>query len=122
DVVLSQVLIETVILDVQMNNTLNYGVSAVQHPKDLNSNGSKVGGGFVNGNGSLNALQDFFSAAGTNALSSGLNYFGSYNGKVDVAVQALASDSRVNVIQKPRILTSHATPGSIFVGGTIPYV
>src|SRR4029077_3367885 len=34
----------------------------------------------------------------------------------------LASDSRVNVIQKPRILTSHATPGSIFVGGTIPYV
>jgi general secretion pathway protein D len=41
---------------------------------------------------------------------------------MDVAVAAAASDSRINVIQKPRILTSHATPGQIFVGQTVPYI
>jgi general secretion pathway protein D len=37
-------------------------------------------------------------------------------------ITAAASDSRINVVQKPRILTSHATPGSIVVGNTVPYV
>ena len=34
----------------------------------------------------------------------------------------MASDNRVNVIQKPRIQTSHATDGHIFIVNTVPYV
>jgi general secretion pathway protein D len=125
DVVLSQVLIETVIMDVQIGNTLAYGVSAGQHPQ-TNSAGSAIGGVYNNGGGPLSTLSQFFGTGLTNGSafpsSSGLNYFGSYRGDIDVAVQAAATDSRINVIQKPRILTSHATPGSIFVGSTVPYV
>jgi general secretion pathway protein D len=125
DVVLSQVLIETVIMDVQIGNTLAYGVSAGQHP-ETNSSGSAIGGVYNNGGGPLSTLAQFFGTGLTNGAafpsSSGLNYFGSYRGDIDVAVQAAATDSRINVIQKPRILTSHATPGSIFVGSTVPYV
>ena len=39
-----------------------------------------------------------------------------------IQLQAAASDGRVNVIQKPRIQTSHATPAPIFIGSTVPYV
>ena len=38
------------------------------------------------------------------------------------ALAAAAQDARVHVIQEPRILTTHATPASIFVGNTVPYV
>ncbi|HLP77440.1 MAG TPA: secretin N-terminal domain-containing protein, partial [Candidatus Paceibacterota bacterium] len=127
DVVLSQVLIETVIMDVQMGNSLAYGVSAGQNVK---SNGTGMVGGVYNNSGNttpLSTLSQFFTGSGSNLSgafpsSSGLSYFGRYKGDMDVVVQAAATDSRINVIQKPRILTSHATPGSIFVGNTVPYV
>jgi general secretion pathway protein D len=129
DVVLSQVLIETVIMDVQIGNSLAYGVTAGQHPNTFRNgtNGapSTIGGVYNNGSGGLGTLGDFFSGGLTNGFptgNSGLSYFGRYRGDIDVAIQAAASDSRINVIQKPRILTSHATPGAIFVGNTVPYV
>ena len=37
-------------------------------------------------------------------------------------MNALASDSRVNVVQRPRVLTSHATPGNFQVGSVVPFV
>jgi type II secretory pathway component GspD/PulD (secretin) len=40
----------------------------------------------------------------------------------DLAANALATDSRVNVVQRPRVLTSHATPGSFQVGSEVPFV
>jgi general secretion pathway protein D len=40
----------------------------------------------------------------------------------DFAVQAIATDGNANVISRPRIQTSHAIPGNIFVGETRPYV
>ncbi|HYG21710.1 MAG TPA: secretin N-terminal domain-containing protein [Verrucomicrobiae bacterium] len=125
DVVLSQVLIETVIMDVNMGNTLNYGVTAGQHPK---TNALGTIGGVYNNGGSLGTLANFFGGVSTNGggsafpQSSGLTYMGRYKGDLDVVVTAAATDSRINVVQKPRILTSHATPGSIFVGSTVPYV
>lgn len=123
DVVLSQVLIETVIMDVNMNNTLDYGVTAGQHPK---TNALGTIGGVYNNGGSLGTLAGFFQGVATNGSSfpqsSGLTYFGRYKGDLDVVLTAAATDSRINVVQKPRILTSHATPGTIFVGSTVPYV
>jgi general secretion pathway protein D len=141
DVVLAQVLIETVIMDVSLGDTFNLGVSAGQSPKTFGS--TFTGGGVVNNGSSglgtggsfLNGLiSQIVSNASTGALttnlvpgypnSDGLSYFGKL-GKgttFDVAVSALATDNRVNVIQKPRIQTSHATPASIFIGSTVPYV
>lgn len=121
DVVLAQVLIETIIMDVSFGNEFTLGVTAGQAPR---TKGDIRSGGFYNNNGELGTLNSFLSpSAITNfPTGSGLNYFGRFGGDLDVVVSALASDSRVNVIQKPRIQTSHATPASIFVGSTVPYI
>ncbi len=38
-------------------------------------------------------------------------------------MEAVAGDSRVNVLSRPRIQTSHAVPADLFIGNTItPYV
>lgn len=131
DVVLAQVLIETVILDVQLDNGWNYGISAGQQPKTTGAfqTAGTVNSQDVAGNTPLSTLSQLFGnvASGTNLagglpVASGLSYFGRYKGGVDLALQAAASDSRVNVVQTPQILTTHATPGQIFVGSTVPYV
>jgi general secretion pathway protein D len=122
DVVLAQVLIETIIMDVSVNDSLAFGLSAIQTPKDFNNN--------VAGAGAVNAKQFFnFSqnqTGDTNAFSdligTGLRYFTKVDQNYYLQVQAAASAGKVNVIQKPRILTSHATPGSIFIGNTVPYI
>jgi type II secretory pathway component GspD/PulD (secretin) len=122
DVVLSQVLIETIIMDVSLGNEFSLGVTAGQAPRTKDDIRS---GGFYNNSGQLSTLNSFLNSSVTNGVfptGSGLNYFGRFGGDLDVAVNALASDSRVNVIQKPRIQTSHATPASIFVGSTVPYI
>jgi general secretion pathway protein D len=127
DVVLAQVLIETIIMDVSLDDSWAFGVSAGQYPKT--SGKATVGGVYNNPSGTpLDTLSQFFSKSSGSNVSSifpgsdGLSYFGRWNGDLDVAVQALASDNRINVIQKPRIQTSHATDGHIFIGNTVPYV
>ena len=120
DIVLAQVVIETIIMDVALDDTYNFGVSGVQTKRQFG--GSFAGAGGMN----ANKFFDFAGAGATNAagdlLGSGLRYFGKVNDDIYVTVEAMASDGRVNVIQKPRIQTSHATPASIFVGSTVPYV
>jgi general secretion pathway protein D len=123
DVVLAQVLIESIILGVSADNSLELGVSAYQAPKSLGDN--VVGGGaMANDKDALAAAQDFFSSSSTNAISTlgGLNYFGRFNKDWTVAVKALSSRGKTEVIQRPVIMTTHATPGSFFVGSTVPYV
>ena len=127
DVVLAQVLIETIIMDVSLDDSWSFGVSAGRPPHE---NGKLTTGGVYNNPGGtpLDTLSQFFSkSTGSNVSSifpgtTGLSYFGRYNGDLDVAVSAFAKDNRVNVIQKPRIQTSHATDGHIFIGNTVPYV
>lgn len=127
DVVLAQVLIETIILDVSLGNDWSLGVTAGQAPRtkaDLQQ------GGLYNNSGQLGTLNDFLGQISTATNlnggifpnASGLNWFGRYGGDLDIAISALAADSRINVIQKPRIQTSHATPASIFIGQTVPYI
>ena len=123
DVVLAQVLIESIILGVSTDNSLNLGVSAAQAPKSLGPN--VVGGGaMANDKDALAAAGDFFNSSSTNAISAlgGLNYFGRINQDWTVAVKALSSRGKTEVIQRPVIMTTHATPGSFFVGSTVPYV
>jgi type II secretory pathway component GspD/PulD (secretin) len=119
DVVLAQVLVETVIMDVSIGSALDFGVSAIQPPA---SRGTFTGAGGMN----ANKFFDFQNASSTNALGqllgSGLRYFGNFNDDIYVTVEAMAQDGKANVIQKPRIQTSHATPASIFIGETVPYI
>lgn len=123
DVVLAQVLIESIILGVSADSSLDLGVSAAQAPKSLGKNVTG-GGAMANDKDALAAAGDFFSGSGTNAISAlgGLNYFGRINQDWTVAVKALSSRGKTEVIQRPVIMTTHATPGSFFVGSTVPYV
>jgi len=116
DVMLAQVLIEAIILEVNLGDTLNVGVSAVQHPKKFGEDFS--GAGVVNnGQPFLSGLTNFPGTTG-----SGFSYFGRLGQDFDVAINALATDNKVNVLSRPRIQTSHAIPGSFFIGQTLPYV
>ena len=112
DVVLAQVLVETIIMDVALGSSLDLGVSALQ-PVTTKSSASGAGG--MN----ANKFFDFQNASATNALGqllgSGLRYFGNFNDDIYVTIEAMAQDGKANVIQKPRIQTSHATPASIVI-------
>jgi general secretion pathway protein D len=134
DVLLSQVLIESAIIDVQLDKGLQVGVSAAQNPKTFSpSQGIAGGGGSVNGPSFL----QFLGAAATNGnyslstnsssifgnvLAGGLSYFGNIGPTWDLALQAAATDNSSTIIQRPRIQTSQAKAASFFVGQTVPYV
>ncbi|MGA2241437.1 MAG: secretin N-terminal domain-containing protein [Verrucomicrobiota bacterium] len=129
DVLLSQVLIESVIMDVGINHSWNLGVSVAQNPKNLKPSVPIIAGGGMN-NGQT--FSDFLnknlsvstnsSSSFANSLPGGLSYFGNIGPTWDVALQAAAADSTVSVIQRPRIQTSQAKAASFFVGQTVPYV
>lgn len=127
DVLLAQVLIESIIMDVGIGNTLSAGVSAVQKPKQFGNSNITGGGASYNGNSFLSTIQSLstngtaISSFGTN-LTSGLSYFGSIGDTWDIAVRAAESDTSANIIQRPRIQTSQAKPAQFFVGQTVPYV
>ncbi len=133
DVLLAQVLIESIIMDVDIGNNFSAGVSAVQHPKQFNNSNVAGGGVMNNGNTSfLSVIQNLvtngngssigktFSLA-TNAAS-GLSYATTIGDTWDIAVKAAESDTTANILQRPRIQTSQAKPAQFFVGQTVPYV
>lgn len=114
DQLLAQVLIEAIIMDVTITDNRALGVSALMH--------EQTSGKFTSA-ASANGGTDYGSAL-TNISSSGspLNYMGKWGGDLDVAVKALAANGRGNVLQTPRVQTSHAIPASFFTGETVPYV
>ncbi len=124
DVLLSQVLIESVVMEVSLGHNWNVGVSAVQQPSAINSPNFKGAGVINNGQSFFNFVTNGLVASGTNsALANGLSYFGQIgDSDYDIAVQAAASDSSITIIQKPRIQTFQAQPASFFVGSTVPYI
>jgi general secretion pathway protein D len=131
DVALAQVLIEAIVMEVSLDSGRQLGVSYLQKP---HSSGQFTGaGGFNNGTPFLNPNNFISTITGTNGTSTtsnvgipnlpgGLSYFGTFGNSFDVAMTAVATDSTVNVISRPRIMTSHAVPGSFFVGNTVPYI
>ncbi len=118
DVVLAQVLIESIILEVSTNDSLNYGVSAGQ-PRTQNGKLSSFGG-MNNGQNFPNSATNALSAI--NSLPGGFSYFGQWGNDLDVAVTAIAKNGTVNVLSRPRVQTSHAVPATLKIGNTVPYV
>jgi general secretion pathway protein D len=121
DVVLAQVLIEAIIMEVSLDNTLNYGISYLQS--------NPQGNNYFSGIGAINNGQFFrqnaFTAAGTNVASglpSGFSYAARFGNDFEAAATAIATDNRINVLSRPRIQTSHAVEANLFVGETRPYI
>ncbi len=129
DVVLAQVLIEAIIMEVSLDDTKNLGLSYQQQPKKFGGD-VRGAGGVLNNNNFLNPVVGSLFAGATNSsapiltsgLPGGFSYFTTIGNSFDVALTAIATDSRVNVLSKPRIQTSHAVPANLFVGQTVPYV
>ena len=121
DVVLAQVLIEAIIMEVSLDDSRNVGVSYLQHPK---GNGYVTGVGGINNTPFLND-SNFGGAGGTNgvaSLASGFSYLAHFGNDFDATVTAIAQDSTINVLSRPRIQTSHAVQADLFIGDTVPYV
>ena len=120
DVVLAQVLIEGVVAEVSVGDSETLGVSMQQKRPTT--------AGDFTGIGALNPVKlgenGFFRSVGTNGVSmaEGLTYYAQVGEDLEVLIRALASDRRAQIIQRPRILTSHAKEASIFVGQTRPYI
>jgi general secretion pathway protein D len=111
-------------MDVSLDDSWALGISAAQTPRDFSGDFSGAGG--MNLKRFTDVAGGGGSGGGTNAftdlIGTGLRYFGKVDDGIFIQLEAAASESRVNVIQKPRIQTSHATPASIFIGSTVPYV
>src|SRR6266404_196031 len=108
-------------MEVSLDDTLNYGISYLQQPR---TSGKLTTAGGVN-NGQQFANFGNFGSLGTNgasSLASGFSYFGKWGNDFDVALEAIATDSRINVLSRPHIQTSHAVEANLFVGETRPYI
>jgi len=125
DVVLAQVLIEAIVMQVSLNNRLDYGFSYLQNPDKSGAIGNVVKDGALGILGPNTGFLSFdnFSNSSSNAaggLDGGFNYVAKFAG-FEATAKALASDGRIKILQRPRIQTSHAVEANIFVGQTRPY-
>ncbi|MFM1768867.1 MAG: putative ral secretion pathway protein [Verrucomicrobiota bacterium] len=121
DVVLAQVLIEAIIMEVKVGDNLDYGFSYLQkNPTDFGNTATGIGA--IRTVPFLDSLN--FNNLATNSASGlpgGFSYVASFM-NFDATLKAMSSDSRVNIISRPRIQTSHAVEANLFVGQTRPYV
>jgi general secretion pathway protein D len=120
DVVLAQVLIESVIISVTLNDSHDLGFSYLMHPQN---SGRLTGVGALNNN---NMLQpgNFALAGATNAaggIPQGFSYLMSWGQDLDVTVTAAQANSHAKILQTPYIQTSHNEPATLFVGESRPY-
>lgn len=117
DVPQQQVLIEALIFETDIGHSLdvNFG---------LGQTTGKAGNGFF-GKGGINSIISFSTNAtdlGVGAKTGGFAYLAQMGANWAAAVQMLESDSKTEVLSRPRIQTSHAEAATIFSGGTTPYV
>ncbi len=120
DTLLAQVLIEAIILEVEIGDSQNVGVTMSSQRRvagDFNGavivNNPPTTGGLA----FLNAITNLQSSA-----PGGFSYVGQIGDDLNIVVNAIASTSTTKVVSRPRIQTSHAIPGSFFLGQTLPYV
>lgn len=113
DRLMAQVVIDAIIMDVQLTDTYQLGVSWLMRPQ-TSSDGLTQTAASNNGN-LVSAITNFTGG-------SGFTYLARYRDDLDVAVNALAAKNRGKILARPRIQTTHATPASFTVGETVPFV
>lgn len=122
DTVLAQVLIDAIVMEVTLDKSQNLGVSYIQNQPSQPGNYFS-GQGAINNGTILNPTS--FMSQGTNGLAnlpSGFSYLAQFGNDFDATLTAIATDSRIHVLSRPRIQTSHAVPASLKIGDTVPYV
>ena len=133
DVVLAQVLIDAIVMEINLTGTQSTGVSYQAQRQDAGSfsgsgglnNLSSAASGFLTGStASSNGVANSTLPSGSTLanLPGGFSYFAKFGNDLNVVLEAVAGDSRVNVLSRPRIQTSHAVPADLFIGNTVPYV
>ena len=104
DIMLSQVLIETVVLDVSLTSSLSTGINWIQNIRSPNGNITSTGGG---GGGGVAPVE--LAQSATNLFSSavsGIQYFFSLpNLSVNAVISAASSDGRTKILSSPVLLT-----------------
>ena len=117
DKLVPMVLIEAIIMDIALDDNLSFGMS-------LSQDKNMITGQFDSAMGSMHGGGVFTDKATSIAsLGSGLNYWGFLSsGNWEVALQAIKSDTRVNILSHPRIQTVHAEEAQLFIGETHPYI
>jgi len=121
DRVQPQVLIESIIMDVALGDDATFGVSIREEQEGIGEGNAPTGGGFAS------ALASAFGPAAfaTNAVSgatSGFNYWGKFGLSWSLALEAINNDTRVEILSRPRIQTTHASQAELFIGDTRPVV
>ena len=122
DRVQPQVLIEAIIMDVALGDDSTFGVSIREQQEGIgNDSGAANAGGFSS------ALASAFGPAAfaTNAVggsTSGFNYWGKFGLNWELAIEAINNDTRVEILSRPRIQTTHASLAELFIGDTRPVV
>ena len=134
DIMLAQVLIEAVILEVNLNNNVAYGVNWLQKAmtaysqRSAGANGgvslrepvASWGGAFGNQNFGA-AAGDTITRASASALNSGLSYFFTFADlNIDMVLDMVASSGEGRVLATPVILTTDNTEAEIMSGQQIP--
>jgi general secretion pathway protein D len=133
DVVLAQVLIDAIVMEINLTGTQSTGVSYLTQRQNAGSfsgagglnNLSSAASGFLTGStASSNGVANPTVPSGSTLanLPGGFSYFAKFGNDLNVVLEAVAGDSRVNVLSRPRIQTSHAVPADLFIGNTVPYV
>lgn len=113
DTLLSQVLIESIILQVSLDDNQNVGFSMV---------GKGQSGDVTHGGGNVNNPLSNLASNIFGLFPSGFSYFGNINDEVAFALRAIATDGRADVLSRPRIQTSHGIPATFEIGKTVPYI
>jgi general secretion pathway protein D len=134
DTMLAQVLIESVILEINLTKNLEYGIDWLQRSMTVNSdttagpNGGAVVrkpvyafGGGQNLNGTT--FQGGDSIDRTTTLPSGLSYFTTiFDLNIDAVIRMAAGSSDAKILSTPVILTTDNTEAKIVVGEERPVV
>jgi general secretion pathway protein D len=130
DVVLAQVLIDAIVMEINLQDTQNTGVSyGTQNggSKEFSGMGglnnlSSAASGFLTGTSTTNTANAISGGSTLANLPGGFSYFGRYGNDINLVLEAVAGNSRINVLSRPRIQTSHAVQADLFIGNTVPYV
>ncbi len=125
DIARRQVFVEAVIMEVNLDNDLNYGISVhggdtatLKNPGDsLAVVGSQTGISSLGGVGSLATMTGFLAGLQGPTISNTVIGISSFA----VVMQALQKSSDVNVLSTPHILTSDNEEAEISVGQNVPF-
>lgn len=106
DIMLSQVLIETVVLDVSLNSGIDTGIDWIQGLTTAGKVGSKLGKILYAGGGGGGMSTPMAVSAVTNLAAAGIQYFFSLPEiNVDAVIKASATDGRAKILSSPVLLT-----------------